>query len=180
MFFSRSLSLEEERARLALEYNHARGQLIAYQAQMAELYHPPIENFLREIDALHEEACVPTAALTKAIQQTEGFLKGDVTPETYSRFIHDMNLKPGESHEPSRLSQAMVALSWSVWVLSIACVLAGPLLLGVVGLFVSYAIYRYAEHQDVKYPNMHGYEASTIIGEQLEKMRDMRECGVAI
>ncbi|MDF1828180.1 MAG: hypothetical protein P1U39_07870 [Legionellaceae bacterium] len=180
MFFSRSLSLQEERARIVHEYHHAHEQLTAYQRQMAELFHPPIDNFLREMDVLHQEACVPTVALIKAIKQTEGFLKGEVTPEAYGRLIHDMKLKAGDSHQPSRLSQAMVTLSWAVWVLSIACVLAGPLLLGVVGLFASYAIYRDAEHPDVKYPNMRRYEASPRIVEQLETMREMLECGVAI
>jgi len=172
MFFSRSLSLEEERIRIHAEYVHAREQLAAYQSQMAELYHPSVETFLHEMDRLHQEACVPTAALITAIKHTEGFLKGEVTPEAYGRFIHDMNLKPGDPHEPSRLSQAMVVLSWAVWVLSLACVLAGPLLLGVVGLFVSYAIYRDAEHSEVKYPNMHMHPESTKIVEQMEKIID--------
>tara|TARA_R110002126_G_scaffold17798_2_gene68849 strand:+ start:20426 stop:21031 length:606 start_codon:yes stop_codon:yes gene_type:complete len=179
MFFSRRLSLEEARNKINAEYINARHQLSTYQHQMPEIYHAPVERFIENMDALHAGACVPSAALIQAIQKTEGFLKGEVTSEAYGRVIHDMNRGRSASYEPSRLSQAMVTLSWAVWVLSLVCLLAGALLLGIIGLFASYAIHHDAMHTEVKYPNAHAQHNSTHIGEAMEQILNMEVCGVA-
>lgn len=178
MFFTRPLSLDEQRNKINAEYINARRQLIDYHNQMPEIYHAPVERFIENMDALHAGASVPTAALIKAIKNTEGFLKGEVTSEAYGRVIHEMNRGRSASYEPSRLSQAMVTLSWTVWVVSLVCLLAGQLLLGIIGLFASYAIYHDAEHTEVKYPNAHLQHDSTPIGEAMEQILSMKDCGV--
>jgi len=177
MFFT-SLSLEEERNKINNEYLNAKNSFSVYKAQMSEIFHPPLESFANELDELHVQAKVPTAALIKAFEQTEGFLKGTVTPHAYGRVIDEMKTGQASTHEPTRLSQAMETLSWLVWVLSLACVLSGALLLGVVGLFVSVAIHHDAQHSDVKYPDAHDQQDSKEIAEHMEKIRDIRDCGV--
>ncbi|MDF1684913.1 MAG: hypothetical protein P1U36_09720 [Legionellaceae bacterium] len=180
MFWGRSLSLEEERKKINDEYLSARQQLSAYKNQMPDVFHISVDHFIESMNALHEQACVPTSALIKAIKNTEGFLKGEVTSAAYGQVIHEMNQGRTASYEPSRLSQAMVTLSWAVWVVSLACLLAGPFLLGVIGLFVSYAIYQDAGHSEVKYPNAHAQHDATQIGEQMEKIWLIKDCGVPV
>ena len=177
MFFTQ-LSLEQERDKINHEYLKAKNSFIAYKTQMSEIFHPPLENFANELDALHTQARVPTAALIKAFEKTEGFLKGTVTPHAYGQVIDEVKTGQASSHEPSRLSQAMETLSWAIWVISLACVLSGALLLGVIGLFVSVAIHHDAEHSEVKYPDAHDTQDSKAIAEHMEKIRDIRDCGV--
>lgn len=172
-FMPQPLSLEQERNKINQAYSHAKDSFIAYKRTMAEIYHPSLEAFAETLETLHTEAKVSTASLIKAFEQTEGFLKGTVTPDAYARIIKNMKAGQASSLEPSRLSQAMETLSWAVWVISILCVLSGALLLGVIGMFASVAIDRDAKHSDVKYPEAHNKQASQELACHMEKIENL-------
>ena len=178
MFFT-SLSLEDERNKINGEYFKAYNKFIAYKNHLPEIFHPSFETFAQELEKLHVQARVPTAVLTKAFEQTEGFLRGTVTSHAYGKIIQEMNTEQPPSYEPSRLSQAMETLSWAVWVISLACLLSGALLLGMVGMFASVMIHHDAQHSDVKYPDAHDKKDSKLIAEHMEKIRDIKVYGVA-
>ena len=72
IFFT-PLSLEQQRNKINRDYLMAKNSFIAYKTQMLEIYHLQLDIFVENLDALHIQARVPTAALIIAFEKRKGF-----------------------------------------------------------------------------------------------------------
>ena len=175
-------SMEQRHKAANQKYNIARAALVNYKTHAGVLYQAPLEAFIKELDEIHAEKNLPLAALIKAFEQTEGLMNGTVSAAEYHKTIHEMKNGPQTSKDPSRLSKAMEALSWAVWVISVTCLLTpGYQLVGMLGIVLSYGIYADSQHEDVKTPNNVANTRPDLgaIVAQMEKIQELDDCGVA-
>ena len=176
MFYT--VSMEQRHQEANQKYKQARDALVKYKETSSTLYQAPLEAFTEALDVLHAEKKLPQAALIRAFEQTEGFMRGRVSYAEYVRSMHDMKAGQRALCEPSRLSQAMETLSWAVWVISLFLLLAGAILLGVVGMFASVALHNDAQHSDVKYLDVQSTMDLKPVVDQMETIQKLDMCGV--
>lgn len=171
--------MEERHKAVNQKYKQAREALVAYKNTAGPLYQAPLEVFIKELDAIHTQKNLPEAVLITAFEKTDALMRGKISSAEYMQVIHEMKARKHASCEPSRLSQAMETLSWAIWIISLACILTGPIILGMLGMFLSVAIYNDAQHSEVKYPYTDNTRFNlTPIVEQMEKIQNLDECGV--